>query len=164
MSHSAYIAFGSNLAEPELQVRSALQSLTMLAIDSSHISCSSLYASKALGPGKQPEYINGVCSIETTLDAYQLLEALQTIELDQGRERSVKNAARTLDLDILLFDDIVNNDPLLTIPHPRMFERNFVIFPLLEIAPKLILPTGQSILFFAQQLNWQDLKKLNIVL
>ena len=127
------------------------------------VTISPLYASKAVGPGSQPDYINGVCKLHTSLEPYALLSCLQNIEQQQGRERSVKNAARTLDLDILLFNQISQSDPNLILPHPRMHERNFVIFPLLDIEPQLEIPSWGSIFNISQQLNLIDLKKLDIV-
>ena len=163
-AHTAYIAFGSNLSSPEQQIRHALTALAALAIKDSSLSVSSLYASKAIGPGEQPDYINGVCQLTTELQADALLTALQAIETSQGRTRSVKNAARTLDLDILLFDQLCCDQPRLSLPHPRMHLRNFVIMPLLEIAPNLSMPDGQALSTLADRLDWQDLKKLNIQL
>ena len=163
-AHTAYIAFGSNLSSPEQQIRDALTALAALAIKDSSLSVSSLYASKAIGPGEQPDYINGVCQLTTELQADALLTALQAIETSQGRTRSVKNAARTLDLDILLFDQLCCDQPRLSLPHPRMHLRNFVIMPLLEIAPDLLMPDGQALSTLADRLDWQDLKKLNIQL
>ena len=163
-AHTAYIAFGSNLSSPEQQIRDALTALAALAIKDSSLSVSSLYASKAIGPGEQPDYINGVCQLTTELQADALLTALQAIETSQGRTRSVKNAARTLDLDILLFDQLCCDQPRLSLPHPRMHLRNFVIMPLLEIAPNLSMPDGQALSTLADRLDWQDLKKLNIQL
>ena len=162
--HTAYIAFGSNLSSPEQQIRQALQALAGLAVEGSSLSVSSLYASKAIGPGKQPDYINGVCQLITDLQADALLAALQAIETSQGRTRSIKNAARTLDLDILLFDQLCCDKAKLTLPHPRMHLRNFVIMPLIEIAPNLSMPDGQALSLLADKLDWQNLKKLNIQL
>ena len=163
-AHTAYIAFGSNLSSPEQQIRDALTALAALAIKDSSLIVSSLYASQAIGPGEQPDYINGVCQLTTELQADALLTALQAIETSQGRTRSVKNAARTLDLDILLFDQLCCDQPRLSLPHPRMHLRNFVIMPLLEIAPNLSMPDGQALSTLADRLDWQDLKKLNIQL
>ncbi|NRA41454.1 MAG: 2-amino-4-hydroxy-6-hydroxymethyldihydropteridine diphosphokinase [Pseudomonadales bacterium] len=163
-AHTAYIAFGSNLSSPEQQIRHALTALAALAVKGTSLSVSSLYASKAIGPGEQPDYINGVCQLTTELQADALLTALQAIETSQGRTRSVKNAARTLDLDILLFDQLCCDQPRLSLPHPRMHLRNFVIMPLLEIAPNLSMPDGQALSTLADRLDWQDLKKLNIQL
>lgn len=103
------------------------------------------YSSKALGPGSQPDYRNGVAQLATTLSPGQLLAALQAIEHRQGRQREQRWAARTLDLDILLYGDLVMASVNLTIPHPQMTERNFVLSPLFDLAPGLILPDGTTL-------------------
>ena len=157
--NTAYIAFGSNLSAPFQQIQAAIKSIAQLG---DLMSVSPLYASKAIGPGTQPDYINGVCLLQTPLSPFALLAKLQTIEALQGRVRSVKNAARTLDLDILLFNSLEQTDPTLILPHPRMHERNFVIFPLLDITPELEIPSLGSILKISQKLNLIGLKKLDI--
>ncbi len=157
--NTVYIAFGSNLSRPFEQIQAAMKSISQLGL---LISTSPLYASKAIGPGIQPDYINGVCLLKTPLSPFDLLEKLQSIETLQGRVRSVKNAARTLDLDILLFNTLEQTDPNLIIPHPRMHERNFVVFPLLDIAPELEIPSLGSILKISRKLNLIGLKKLDI--
>jgi len=159
MTHTAYIAFGSNLANPLQQVKSALKSLETLGTVEQ---VSPLYQSKAIGPGEQGDYINGCLKLKTKLPPYELLDALQAIEAKQGRVRSVQNAARPLDLDILLFDQLSQKDPKLTLPHPRMHERNFVIFPLQDIAPQLQLPNGIHLSTVSEKLNWDGLKPLDI--
>lgn len=141
---SAYIALGSNLMNPSNQIKQALQSL------STHthirlIATSPFYASEALGPGEQANYINAVVHVTTDLPARELLSALHKIEDAQGRKRDIHWGPRTLDLDILLFNnDIINTDTL-QVPHPRMLERNFVLYPLFDIAPRLVLPSGATI-------------------
>ena len=157
----AYIAFGSNLAAPLTQISDAMQSISALG---KLTAVSPLYASKAIGPGSQPDYINGVCLLHTALDAYSLLSSLQSIEAQQGRVRTVKNAARTLDLDILLYNDLVQDDPILIIPHPRMHERNFVIMPLCDISPSLEIPELGTIFNIKEKLSLIGLKKLDITL
>ena len=160
MTHTAYIAFGSNLSKPLEQIEAAFESVAKLG----QIKASPLYTSKAVGPGKQPDYINGALKLETDLEPYSLLTALQNIEHEQGRERSVKNAARTLDLDILLFDQLTQDDPTLIIPHPRMHERNFVIYPLYDLSPELELPKLGPISELFAKLSSKGLKKLDITL
>lgn len=139
-----YIAIGSNLADPVAQAESAIAALQQLA-ESNLLSVSSLYGSKPMGPQDQPDYINAVTCIETTLSPLPLLDALQQIENTQGRERLQRWGARTLDLDILLYGNEIIDSPRLTIPHNGMKEREFVLYPLAEIAPELILPCGQSL-------------------
>ncbi len=136
-----YIAIGSNLADPVAQAHSAITALQGLAA-SNWVCTSSLYASKPMGPQQQPDYINAVACIDTTLAPLALLDALQQIENEQGRIRKERWGARTLDLDILLYGDEVITTPRLTVPHYGMKTREFVLYPLAEIAPQLRLPCG----------------------
>lgn len=135
-----YIGVGSNLATPLEQARQAVQHIA--EIDKvSVVSSSSLYGSRPMGPQDQPDYINAVVAIDTTLDAIALLDELQRIELEHGRERKEQRwGARTLDLDILLYANDVINHERLTVPHYGMKQREFVLYPLAEIAPDLVLP------------------------
>lgn len=145
MKHTAFIGLGSNLADPLKQLQQALA-----AIDEAQgielVSCSSYYASQPMGPQDQPDYVNAVCELRTTLTPQALLEAMQTIELEQGRERKDERwGPRTLDLDILLYDNLQIATETLTIPHYGMKEREFVLYPLAEIAADLVLPCGESL-------------------
>ncbi len=106
---------------------------------------SSNYKTKAIGPGSQPDYINAVALIQTTLEPLALLDHLQFIELKHERERTIHWGARTLDLDILMYGTLTIETPRLTVPHPRIKERAFVLAPLLDLNPDLLLPNGQSI-------------------
>ena len=135
----AYVGIGSNVGQPREQVLSAFTALgrvprTRLARHSS------LYASTPLGYADQPQFVNAVAEIETGLEPAPLLQELQAIEAAHGRERSFRNAPRTLDLDLLLFGELVLRQPALTVPHPRMHERAFVLKPLLELAPDIVIP------------------------
>lgn len=151
-----YIGIGSNLESPLTQVNHAVAAITRIG----HVNArSSWYESVAIGPGEQPNYINGVICLETILDPDNLLQALQNIENAQGRVRNIRWGARTLDLDILLFNNILLDTDQLTIPHPRMLERHFVIYPLYEIAPTLLLPNKQSIAEIISGLSSQGLEK-----
>ncbi|MDN2665022.1 2-amino-4-hydroxy-6-hydroxymethyldihydropteridine diphosphokinase [Psychromonas sp. 14N.309.X.WAT.B.A12] len=142
----SYIAIGSNQADPIQQAKQAISALNNIA-ETSLISCSSLYCSAPMGPQDQPDYINAVAAIDTNLSPVALLDALQEIEQSQGRERKEERwGPRTLDLDILLYADQVINDQRLTIPHYGMQDREFVLYPLFEIAPKLTLPNGTSLI------------------
>lgn len=137
-THFAVIALGSNLAEPALQVRAALSALeahSQIQIEKT----SSLYLTAPVGYDDQPDFVNAVCSVRTSLDGVSLLAVLNRIEADFGRERTFRNAPRTLDLDIIDFDGISSNDPHLTLPHPRAHERSFVMKPLAEILPDFVL-------------------------
>ena len=134
----AVIALGSNLAEPARQVRAALSAMEahpQIQIEKT----SSLYVTAPVGYDNQPDFVNAVCSVRTSLDGVSLLAVLNRIEADFGRERTFRNAPRTLDLDIIDFDGISSNDPHLTLPHPRAHERSFVMKPLAEILPDFVL-------------------------
>lgn len=140
----AYIALGSNLETPVQQLRSAIQAMAELP-NTQAINVSSFYQSKPLGPQDQPDYVNAVASLETELAPLALLDALQNIENQQGRVRLRRWGERTLDLDILLYDNQIIQSERLTVPHYDMQNREFVIVPLYEIAPQLILPDGISL-------------------
>ena len=129
----AYIALGSNLQNPQQQLHSAISAIAQLA-QSSIGPISSFYRSTAVGPGKQPDYLNAVLRLDTKLEPLELLDELQNIENSQGRERQERWGPRTLDLDLLLYGDVTLISPRLTIPHPRMHQRNFVLYPLQEIS------------------------------
>lgn len=134
-----YIGIGSNLNNPLQQITEALSSLARTP--GLHLlRRSPWYVSKAVGPGEQPDYLNGVIELETALDPIALLHCLQQIEAQQGRERSVRWGARTLDLDILLYGDQYLHTTELEIPHPRLGERAFVLAPLADLAPGLYPP------------------------
>ena len=130
-----FIGLGSNLAEPVSQLRGALAALDELPL--THLTAvSSLYASDPLGPPDQPRYVNAVAALDTELAPLQLLDALQAIELAQGRVRKDERwGPRTLDLDILLFGDRLIDEPRLKVPHYHMHARAFVLYPLAELAP-----------------------------
>lgn len=135
----AFIALGSNLENPTSQIQQAFEELKQLP--GTHlISCSSLYQSAPVGRLDQPDFINAVAYIETELVPHDLLNALLNIEKNHGRVRESLNAPRTLDLDILLYDDLQCQDEELTLPHPRMSQRAFVLKPLMEIAPDCHIP------------------------
>lgn len=135
----AYVALGSNLDGPVRQVRSALAELDGLE-DARLLAHSPLYRSPPLGPGGQPDYVNAVALLETTLDPHQLLDQLQAIEQRHGRERGVRWGPRTLDLDLLLYGAQRIASPRLHVPHPELGKRAFVLVPLHDIAPDLQLP------------------------
>ncbi|CAH0310161.1 2-amino-4-hydroxy-6-hydroxymethyldihydropteridinepyrophosphokinase [Pseudomonas sp. Bi70] len=139
----AYIGLGSNLAEPAEQLRQALAALQQLP-RTCLAAVSSFYVSDSLLPG-QPRYSNAVAALDTELQPLQLLDALQAIELDQGRERVERWGPRTLDLDILLFGQRLIDEPRLHVPHYQMHLRAFVLYPLAEIAADLELPDGRPL-------------------
>ncbi len=135
----AFIGLGSNLAEPLVQVRQALVELE--AIPGTRVTArSSLYRSSPVGYLEQPDFINAVASVQTTLTPQALLAALHAIENRHRRRRTMRNAPRTLDLDLLLYGEEVIDQNGLTLPHPRLHERAFVLAPLAEIAPEALVP------------------------
>jgi len=135
----AYIGLGSNLEDPVRQVQAAMTALGGLP-GSRVVARSALYWSDPIGPPGQPRYVNAVVGAETGCTARALLSELQAIERQQGRVRKERWGARTLDLDLLVYGDTVIDTPGLTVPHPRMHERAFVLIPLQEIAPALSIP------------------------
>ncbi len=140
----AYIALGSNLDDPAAQVRAGFAALDRLP-QTRLAARSSLYASAPVGFLDQPEFVNAVACIETGLAPRELLDQLIAIERAHGRVRAFPNAPRTLDLDIVLYGARAVREPGLTIPHPRMLERAFVMVPLAELAPDAMLPDGRRI-------------------
>ena len=134
-----YIALGSNLNMPIQQLKLAIQAMADLP-DTEIKKVSSLYQSQPLGPQDQPDYVNAVACLETGLSPLALLDALQNIENEQGRIRLRRWGERTLDLDILLYDNQIIRNERLTVPHYDMQNREFVIVPLYEISPELTLP------------------------
>ncbi|MFW5450500.1 MAG: 2-amino-4-hydroxy-6-hydroxymethyldihydropteridine diphosphokinase [Methylophagaceae bacterium] len=135
----AYIGLGSNLADPQAQVNTAIEALQALP-NTIIVKGSSLYMSPPMGPQDQPDYINAVVEIETELSAHHLLDQLQTIEQQQGRIRKRHWGERTIDLDLLLYGEQIIADKRLQIPHPGIALRAFVLYPLAEIAPELMIP------------------------
>ncbi|MCO6060168.1 2-amino-4-hydroxy-6-hydroxymethyldihydropteridine diphosphokinase [Pseudomonas sp. MOB-449] len=156
----AYIGLGSNLAEPVNQLRGALAALGELP--RTHlVAVSSLYASDPLGPPDQPRYVNAVAALDTELKPLQLLDALQAIELSQGRVRKDERwGPRTLDLDILLFGQRRIDEPRLQVPHYHMHARAFVLYPLAEIAGDLQLPDGRSLQALLDACPFEGLERL----
>ena len=135
----AFVALGANLGEPVIQLQQALGELARLQ-ESQLCAYSTFYASKPVGYLDQPDYVNAVAKISTRLSPHALLDALLEIETRHGRRREFKNAPRTLDLDLLLYNGLVMHEPGLTLPHPRMLMRAFVMVPLAEIAPDALIP------------------------
>jgi len=135
---TAYIGLGANLGDAPAALRAAVQALAALP-GTQVMRCSALYRSAPVD-ATGPDYHNAVAAVRTTLAPHDLLAALQAIEAAAGRERPYRNAPRTLDLDILLFGDLALDTPTLTVPHPRLRERAFVLLPLAEIAPDRVVP------------------------
>jgi 2-amino-4-hydroxy-6-hydroxymethyldihydropteridine diphosphokinase len=142
---SVYIGLGSNLALPEKQIQAACSSLAALP-STALIMCSSLYQSQPMGPQDQPDFVNAVALIETELSADTILQHTQLIESKQGRIRNANRwGPRTLDLDMLLYGKQQIDKLHLQVPHCGMKQREFVLYPLFEIAPDLILPCGEKL-------------------
>lgn len=149
----AFIAIGSNLSAPLEQVNAAIQALADIP-QSRIVAVSSFYRTPPLGPQDQPDYLNAAVALETALDAESLLDNTQRIELQQGRERKAERwGPRTLDLDIMLFGDAIIRTGRLTVPHYDMKNRGFMLWPLIEIAPQLTFPTGESLQAVLEHLN-----------
>jgi 2-amino-4-hydroxy-6-hydroxymethyldihydropteridine diphosphokinase len=130
---TAFVALGANLGDARATVAQALRDLGTLP-QTQLLRASSLYRSAPVD-SSGPDYINAVAELRTGLGPHALLTALQGLEQAAGRERPWRNAPRTLDLDLLLYDELTLDEPQLTLPHPRMFQRAFVLLPLAEIAP-----------------------------
>jgi 2-amino-4-hydroxy-6-hydroxymethyldihydropteridine diphosphokinase len=135
----AFVGLGSNLEGPAGQLRRAFLELAELP-QTRLIRYSPLYGSTPLGPPDQPDYVNAVAMLETSLDAHSLLGELQAVEQRHGRERADHWGPRTLDLDLLLYGDEQIDSPRLQVPHPQMHRRAFVLVPLHDLAPDLELP------------------------
>lgn len=136
---TVFIALGANLEGPLTQIRNAFAELGELP-KTRLIARSSLYRSAPVGNVNQPDFINAVAKLETTLPPRELLAALLEIERRHGRLREFPNAPRTLDLDLLLYGDLIHHEHGLTLPHPRMHQRAFVLSPLHEVAPDCVIP------------------------
>jgi len=134
-----YIGLGANLGDPAAQLAAALGELGRLP-HTRLVRASSFYRSAPVGHAAQPDFLNAVAALDTDLAPSALLIELLRIERAAGRERTFANAPRTLDLDVLLYDGRVVREPGLAIPHPRMHERAFVLVPLVEVAPDVVIP------------------------
>lgn len=155
--HIAFIGLGSNLSGPREQVSRALRALGSLP-HTRVLAQSSLYRSAPIGFLEQPDFINAVAKLETTLSPRALLDALLDLEHKCGRTREFRNAPRTLDLDVLLYDDLRYHEHGLTIPHPQMHLRAFVLRPLLEIAPDCVIPGTGTVKEALQGCRQQELE------
>jgi 2-amino-4-hydroxy-6-hydroxymethyldihydropteridine diphosphokinase len=154
----AYVGLGANLGDPGETLREALAALAALP-DSSVQACSSFYRTAPVD-ATGPDFLNAVVRLETRLAPQALLAALQRIEQAHGRQRPYRNAPRTLDLDLLLYGDACIATPTLTVPHPRLHERAFVLRPLAEIAPALNVPGHGSVAELLAPLAGQRIDRL----
>lgn len=157
--YRAYVAIGSNLSNPKLQVQKAFLALKKLP-KTTVARQSSLYCTAPIGYDNQPDFINAAAEIQTELDPETLLTSLLDIEQTFGRERPFANAPRILDLDLLWYEDIAIQNDLLTLPHPRMHLRGFVLLPLAEIAPNLVLTDHGNVVKLAARFQNEGIVKL----
>ena len=156
----AYVALGSNLADPCAQVELAFAGLGSMR-DTRLVSRSRLYGSRPMGPQDQPEFVNAAAGLLTRLAASELLKELKTIETSMGRvPPAVRWGARLIDLDLLLYGQVVSRGPELVLPHPGIHERNFVLYPLADIAPTLLVPGHASVAELARQRGGEGLRVL----
>lgn len=158
---AAYVGLGANLGDPVRALRVAADTLRCLP-GTSLTAISSLYLSAPIDASGD-DFVNAVAKLDTMLTAHALLRALQKIETDHGRQRPFRNAPRTLDLDLLLHGESVIEEPELTLPHPRMTSRAFVLLPLLEIAPKITIPGHGSAASYLAQVQDQAIRKMPAV-
>lgn len=157
--HIAFVGLGSNLNDPRAQVLQALRALDSLP-HTRVLAHSSLYRSAPVGYLQQPDFINAVAQLETGLSPRALLDGLLALEQECGRTREFLNAPRTLDLDVLLYDGQQHHEHGLTIPHPQMHLRAFVLCPLLEIAPDCVIPGIGSAAAALRQCADQELERV----
>jgi len=157
---TAYVGLGANLEDPRQQLARATDALAILP-RTQLLARSSLYRSAPVSKADQPDFVNAVAALRTQLTPLELLDALLDLEAQQGRVRSVPNAARTLDLDLLLFDDRVIHEQRLQIPHPRMHERRFVLLPLVELNPKLVIPGHGAVVDLLRSVAGQDVTRID---
>jgi len=136
----AYIGMGSNVGDRLENLKAAAMSLSAAMPEMVLIARSVVYGSEPVGMTDQPDFLNAVMAVETTLEARSLLSFLHQIEIDMGRQRITRWGPRTLDLDILMYGDEQSDNEDLTLPHPRLVERRFALEPLLEIEPRATLP------------------------
>jgi 2-amino-4-hydroxy-6-hydroxymethyldihydropteridine diphosphokinase len=156
----AFVGLGANLGDPRRQVAAALDALD--AVPQTRVTMrSSLYRSAPMGNEKQADFVNAVACIETGLAPAALLAELRAIEVRHGRERSFANAPRTLDLDLLLYGGEHIDTPTLTVPHPRLHARAFVLAPLLEIDPATVIPGRGPAAAFLEACRGQRVQKLD---
>ena len=152
-----YVGLGSNLGEREAMIRLALEELSRLP-QTRLQRASSLYDTEPVGVEEQPHFLNAVAQLETQLPPHQLLWNLMLIERRLGRVRTQRWGPRTLDLDLLLYEDLVLDDDDLVVPHPELPKRSFVLVPLVELDPMLVHPgTGETMLALLQQLGARPL-------
>lgn len=159
-AHTAYIGLGSNLSDPAGHVRAALAALDRIAATRLRKS-SSLYRSAPVGYAEQPDFVNAVAQVETELGPQALLAELLALEQAHGRIREIPNGPRTLDLDLLLYDEATIREENLVVPHPRMHERGFVLVPMSEIAPDANVPGIGPVAQLLERIGPQGVQRLH---
>ncbi|AOY88958.1 2-amino-4-hydroxy-6-hydroxymethyldihydropteridine diphosphokinase [Marinobacter salinus] len=159
MKTDAFIGLGSNLENPAAQLARAVAELAALP-GTVLVAQSPFYASRPVGPQDQPDFVNGAVWLSTTLPPHSLLDHLQRVEQLHGRERLRHWGPRTLDLDLLIFGTQTINDERLTVPHPELSNRDFVLQPLLDLSPDLTLPDGASVAELRRRCQDNHLRKL----
>lgn len=157
-----YLGLGSNLGNPRQEIKDAITHLHSLP-KVSVTKTSSFYRSKPMGPKNQNDFINAVIEISTTLNPHQLLALCKTTERQQNRIHYYRWGPRTIDIDLLLFEQLILDSPNLQIPHPGLPHRNFVVFPLHELNSKLILPDGVAIKSLFNELDETDITQLELI-
>jgi 2-amino-4-hydroxy-6-hydroxymethyldihydropteridine diphosphokinase len=157
----AYVGLGSNMDDPVAKVRAGMAALATMPATRLE-QCSSLYGSAPIGVERQPDFVNAACRLLTGLSSIALLERLLAIELEQGRQRpGPVGGPRPLDLDLLLYDEQVCDLPRLTLPHPRLHERAFVLLPLIEITPNLVVPGKGKVQDLAARCAGQRVERIS---
>ncbi len=160
MAVTVFIGMGSNLGDRAQQLDAATAAIANLP-GTKLLNCAPRYRSRAVGPGPQPDYLNTVLAIGTSLAPLDLLGRLQQIERRHKRVRAIRWGPRTLDLDILLYGRDRIDLPRLTVPHPRLKERSFVVYPLHDIAPSLVLPDGTALAHLLAKSSPQGIVRLS---
>ena len=155
----AYVGVGANLDQPRQQVQQGIDALRALP-QTQLAACSSLYLSAPVD-ASGPDYVNAAVALHTTLAPLALLQALHAIEARFGRQRSTRNAPRTLDLDLLLYGELESDVPSLRLPHPRLHQRAFVMRPLLEIAPNLQVPGFGPLAEWLERVKDQPIRRID---
>jgi len=160
LQNIVYLGLGANLNNPKTQLEKAIKTLSEL--DHCQLEkCSSFYQSQPMGPQDQGDYINAIIKMSINLSPIELLDSCQRIELEQGRVRKHERwGPRTLDLDLLLYNNDMINTVRLVVPHYGMKQRNFVLLPLFEISPELVFPDGSVLSNLIKETNTQGIQKL----
>jgi 2-amino-4-hydroxy-6-hydroxymethyldihydropteridine diphosphokinase len=159
---SVWVGLGSNLGDPRAQVRTAVRALASEVPASRLCTVSSLYSSPPMGPPDQPDYVNAVAGLETSLEPLAFLAALQDIERRHGRRRDgVRWGPRTLDLDLLLWGETELDLPQLKVPHPGLTSRAFVLYPLAELAPDIRVPRHGAVATLRDRVDGSGLRRLD---